>query len=134
MRFFVQLNPAPGVGAPNGPRRFYRPVVRAGDWLICSGQLGLESGKLVAGGAAAEVTQALANLAGFLEAEGSSLAAVAKTTVFLADIGDYPAMNEAYAAAFGDHLPARSAVAVAALPFGALVEVEAWAWAPLPLA
>jgi 2-iminobutanoate/2-iminopropanoate deaminase len=51
-----------------------------------------------------------------------------KTTVFLTDIGDYPAMNEAYIAAFGDHRPARSAVAVAALPLGACVEIEAWAW------
>ena len=50
--------------------------------------------------------------------------------MFLTDIGDYAAMNEAYAAAFGDHLPSRSAVAVTALPFGALVEIEAWAYVP----
>lgn len=116
--------------APTGPRRPYRPVVRAGDWLICSGQLGLEDDTLVAGGVAAQLSRALANLARLLEAEGSSLGAVAKTTVFLTDMGDYAAMNEAYGAAFGDHLPARSAVAVTALPLDALVEVEAWAYAP----
>ena len=115
---------------PVPPRRFYRPAVRAGEWLICSGQIGLADGALVPGGLAEQLTQSLANLAAVLRAEGSSLDAVAKTTVFLADIGDYAAMNEAYAAAFGDHLPARSAVAVTALPFGALVEIEAWAYVP----
>ena len=118
--------------AASAPRRFYRPVVRAGDWLVCSGQLGLASGTLIAGGVAEQVTQALANLAALLEAEGSSLDAVAKTTVFLADIDDYATMNDAYVAAFSGELPARSAVGVAALPFGARVEIEAWAWAPRP--
>ena len=110
---------------PVGP---YTPVVRAGDWLICSGQVGLWSGALVEGGIAAQVTQAIANIKTLLSGEGSSLDAVVKTTVFLADIGDFPAMNEAYMAAFGDHRPARSAFAVAALPLGALVEIEAWAY------
>ena len=116
-----------GAAAPKpvGP---YTPVVRAGDWLICSGQVGLRSGALVEGGIAAQVTQAIANIKTLLSGEGSSLDAVAKTTVFLADIGDFPAMNEAYMAAFGDHRPARSAFAVAALPLGALVEIEAWAY------
>ncbi len=118
--------------ASGGLRRHYRPVVRAGDWLICSGQLGLSNGALVAGGLADQMAQALANLSELLEAEGSSLEAVVKTTVFLTDMDAYVAMNGAYAAAFGDHLPARSAVGVTALPFGALVEVEAWAWAPHP--
>jgi 2-iminobutanoate/2-iminopropanoate deaminase len=110
---------------PVGP---YTPVVRAGDWLICSGQLGLRDGVMVDGGVAAQVTQALANLAGLLAGHGASLEAVAKTTVFLADIGDFSTMNEAYVAAFGDHRPARSAFAVAGLPLGALVEIEAWAY------
>jgi len=104
--------------------------VRAGDWLVCSGQLGLTGGSLVAGGVAEQLSRALANLGELLAAEGSSLDAVAKTTVFLTDMGDYAAMNEAYAAAFGDNLPARTTVAVKALPFGALVEVEAWAYLP----
>jgi 2-iminobutanoate/2-iminopropanoate deaminase len=102
--------------------------VRAGDWLICSGQVGLRAGSLVDGGVAAQVTESIANLGTLLAGEGSGLEAVVKTTVFLADIADYAAMNDAYTAAFGDHRPARSAFAVAALPLGALVEIEAWAY------
>jgi 2-iminobutanoate/2-iminopropanoate deaminase len=74
------------------------------------------------------VTQAIANLDALLRTEGASLASVVKTGVFLADIGDYAAMNEAYVAAFADHRPARSAFSVAGLPLGARVEIEAWAW------
>ncbi len=109
---------------PVGP---YTPIVRAGEWLVCSGQVGQAGGTLVSGGVAAQTAQAVANLAALLEAEGASLASVIKTTVFLADISDYAAMNEAYIAAFADHRPARSAVAVAGLPLGAAVEIEAWA-------
>jgi 2-iminobutanoate/2-iminopropanoate deaminase len=109
---------------PVGP---YTPVVRAGEWLIVSGQIGLADGKLVNGGFTAELTQALANLRAHLEGAGARLDQVAKTTVFLTDIADFGALNETYTAAFGDHRPARSAVAVSALPLGALVEVEAWA-------
>ncbi|MGH9062650.1 MAG: RidA family protein [Acidimicrobiales bacterium] len=112
------------MSAPVGP---YTPVVRAGEWLVCSGQLGLADGALVDGGVGAQVRQAVANLDRLLSGEGASLSDVVKTTVFLADIGDYPAMNDAYMAAFGDHRPARSAFAVAALPMGGLVEIEAWA-------
>jgi 2-iminobutanoate/2-iminopropanoate deaminase len=107
----------------------YTPIVRAGDWLVVSGQVGLGEGGLVDGGVQAQLRQALANLRALLESEGASLADVVKTTVFLADIDDYAAMNETYIEEFGDHRPARSAVAVAALPIGALVEVEAWAHA-----
>jgi 2-iminobutanoate/2-iminopropanoate deaminase len=110
---------------PVGP---YSPIVRAGDWLVCSGQLGLAEGQLV-DGLAAQVTQALANAATLLQSEGASLTDVVKTTVFLADIADFSAMNEAYVAAFGDHRPARSAFAVVALPLGAAVEIEVWALA-----
>ncbi len=110
---------------PIGP---YTPVVRAGPWLICSGQVALLDGSLVDGGLAAQVTQALKNVASLLESEGSRLADVVKTTVFLTDMADFSAMNEAYVAAFGDHRPARSAFAVAGLPLGALVEIEAWAY------
>ena len=117
---------ANAMSTPVGP---YRPIVRAGDWLVCSGQLGLLDGRLVEG-LGAQVTQAVRNVAALLESEGSSLSDVVKTSVFLADIGDFSAMNEAYMAAFGDHRPARSAFAAAALPLGALVEVEAWAFAP----
>jgi len=95
---------------------------------VVSGQLGLVDGNLVHGGVVAETSQALANLAGLLSEAGASLTHVVKTTVFLRHITDYPAMNQAYLAAFGDHRPARSAVAVAAVPLDALVEIEAWAW------
>jgi len=108
---------------PVGP---YTPIVRAGEWLVCSGQLGLAHGQLLEG-LAPQVTQALANAETLLRSEGASLRDVVKTTVFLADIAEYPAMNEAYVAAFGDHRPARSAFAVAALPLGAAVEIEVWA-------
>jgi 2-iminobutanoate/2-iminopropanoate deaminase len=110
---------------PVGP---YTPVMRAGGWLVVSGQVGIVDGQLVTGGMQAELRQAVANMAALLEAEGASLRDVVKTTVFLRHIDDYARMNEAYTAAFGDHRPARSAVAVAGLPLGALVEVEGWAY------
>ena len=98
--------------------------------MVVSGQLGLRDGALVHGGVASEVGQALSNMAAVLQAEGATLDDVVKTTVFLRHISDFPAMNDAYLAAFGDHRPARSAVAVADLPLSALVEIEAWAYAP----
>jgi len=113
------------VSRPVGP---YTPVVAAGGWLVVSGQLGLVDGAMVEGGTGAQLAAAIDNLAGLLAGEGASLADVVKATVFLADIGDYPEMNDVYMAGFGDHRPARSAVAVAALPMGARVEIEAWAW------
>ena len=72
----------------------------------------------------------MANMSALLEGEGASLTDVVKTTVFLRHISDYPAMNAAYVEAFGDHRPARAAVAVADLPLSALVEIEAWAYVP----
>jgi 2-iminobutanoate/2-iminopropanoate deaminase len=115
-------NPLPA--RPVGP---YTPVVRAGPWVVCSGQVGIRDGKLV-DGLAAQVAQAVANIEALLAGEGAGLNTVVKTTVFLADIADYAAMNDAYVAAFGDHRPARSAFAVAGLPLGARVEIEAWAY------
>jgi 2-iminobutanoate/2-iminopropanoate deaminase len=106
----------------------YTPIVRAGDWLVTSGQIGVaDDGKLVRGGIQAETRQALRNVEALLRQEGASLADVVKTTVFLKHIDDWPAMNEAYVEVFGDTRPARSAFGVAGLPVGALVEVEAWA-------
>jgi 2-iminobutanoate/2-iminopropanoate deaminase len=113
--------------APVGP---YRPIVRAGDWLIVSGQLGLADGSLVDGGVGPQLTRAVANLKAHLASEGASLTDVAKTTVFLTDMGEFATMNEAYIAAFDGHRPARSAIGVVALPLGGLVEIEAWAFAP----
>jgi 2-iminobutanoate/2-iminopropanoate deaminase len=114
--------------SPSGPVGPYTPIVRAGSWLVVSGQLGLKDGQMVDGGVAEQLSQAVANLGGLLDGEGASLDRVVKTTVFMTDIADYGAVNEAYMAAFGGHRPARSAVAVAALPMGAAVEIEAWAW------
>ncbi len=112
---------------PSTPLGPYTPIVRAGEWLVVSGQVGVRDGRLVPGGVSAQVTQALANLEALLTSEGSCLPDVVKTTVFLSDMGDYDAMNAAYVTAFGAHRPARSAVAVAGLPIGAAVEIEAWA-------
>jgi len=109
---------------PVGP---YTPIVRAGDWLVVSGQVGLRDGALVPGGIQDELRQAIENLEGLLATEEASLTDVVKTTVFLRHMRDYSLMNETYVAAFGDHRPARSAVAVAELPIHALVEIEAWA-------
>lgn len=105
----------------------YAPVVRAGEWLVCSGQVGQRDGAMVEGGVRDQTRQALANLRTLLEGEGSGLGDVVKTTVFLTDIGDFAAMNEVYVEAFGEHRPARSTVGVAALPLGAVVEIELWA-------
>lgn len=106
----------------------YTPAVRAGDWLVVSGQIGLRDGSLTEGGFEAELDQSLANLRHQLEVNGASMADVVKTTVFLRHLSDYREMNERYGAAFADPRPARSAVAVSELPLGALVEIEAWAW------
>ena len=110
---------------PLGP---YTPIVRAGDWLVVSGQVGAIEGKLIEGGVRDQLGQAIKNLRGLLEGEGSSLDQVVKCTVFLTHMTDFNPMNEVYMAAFGDHRPARSAVAVKELPLGALVEIEAWAY------
>ena len=110
---------------PVGP---YTPAVRAGDWLVVSGQVGIADGKLASGGTDGELRQAIANLKGHLEANGASLDKVVKTMVFLRHMSDYPLMNEVYMELFGDRRPARSAIGVAELPLGALVELEAWAW------
>jgi 2-iminobutanoate/2-iminopropanoate deaminase len=106
----------------------YTPVVRAGDFLVVSGQVGIVDGKLVPGGLEAELRQAIANLRAQLDANGAALTNVVKTTVFLRHMSDYALMNEVYVDELGDHRPARSAIGVAELPLGALVEVEAWAW------
>ncbi|HSL58726.1 MAG TPA: RidA family protein [Acidimicrobiales bacterium] len=109
---------------PVGP---YTPIVRAGEWLVVSGQVGIRDGQLADGGLVGQLEQALANLAGLLESEGATIDQVVKTTVFLRHMSDYALMNETYTAFFGDHRPARSAIGVADLPLGALIEVEAWA-------
>ena len=113
-------------GAPKaiGP---YSQAIAAGDLVFCAGQGALDpaAGTAVGGGdVRAETEQTLANLTAVLDAAGSDLAHVVKTTVFLIDMGDFTAMNEVYAKHFGAHRPARSTVAVAALPRGFRVEIE----------
>jgi len=127
----MAVEPVPTPSAPGaaGP---YSPAVRAGDWLALAGQVGLDpsTGKLVDGDVAAQTRQAMANIAAVLGDCGATLGDVAKTTVFLVDMGDFPVMNEVYADAFAGHRPARSTIGVAALPLGARVEVEVWAYVP----
>jgi 2-iminobutanoate/2-iminopropanoate deaminase len=113
-------------GAPRaiGP---YSQALRAGGFLFTAGQVGFDpaTGELVDGGIAEQTRQVLANIRAILEAGGAALGQVVKTTVFLVDMADFAAMNEVYAEVFGTHRPARSTVAVAALPRGARVEIEA---------
>lgn len=113
------------MSSPVGP---YTPVVRSGEWIVVSGQLGLKDGAMVEGGVGPQTTQAVANLAALLATEGASLTDIVKTTVFLTNMDDFAAMNEAYIAGFDGHRPARSSIGVAALPVpGGVVEIEAWA-------
>ncbi|TMK51811.1 MAG: reactive intermediate/imine deaminase [Actinobacteria bacterium] len=113
-------------GAPGaiGP---YSQAVRSGDLVFCSGQIPLDplTGQLVEGGIGSQTARVLANLAAVLAAADLKLANVVKTTVFLVSMDDFPAMNEVYALHFDVDPPARSTVAVAALPKGARVEIEA---------
>jgi 2-iminobutanoate/2-iminopropanoate deaminase len=104
--------------------------VRAGDWIIVSGQLGLRDGAIVEGGVAAQTAQAMANLATHLASVGAELTDVAKTLCFLTDMDTFATFNEAYVTGFGDHRPARSTIGVAALPMSGAVEIEAWAHKP----
>ncbi|HEX5136050.1 MAG TPA: RidA family protein [Planctomycetota bacterium] len=112
-------------GAPKaiGP---YSQAVGTDDLLFCSGQIALDpaTGELKGATAAEQTRQALKNLSAVLVAGGSGLEHVLRTTVFLKDMADFAAMNEVYAQAFGPHRPSRSTVAVAALPRGALVEID----------
>lgn len=126
----MAVEPVPTPSAPPvaGP---YSPAVRAGDWLVLAGQLGVDpaSGAL-ADGVAAQARQALANVAAVLSDAGASMTDVATATVFVVDLADFPVVNAEYADAFGDHRPARTTVQVAALPMGGLVEVAVWAHRP----
>ena len=112
---------------PLGP---YSPIVRAGEFLIVSGQTGTKDGVLV-DGLEAQVRTAMAGLDALLTTHGARLRDVVKTTVFLTDMGDFAAMNSIYAEIFGETRPARSTVAVAGLPLGACFEIEAWAHRPI---
>jgi 2-iminobutanoate/2-iminopropanoate deaminase len=113
--------PAPFQGAP------YSQAIRFGDLVFVSGQLALRPGdkEIQAGTIQEQTEQIFANLAAILHEAGSSLDRLVKTTVFLVDLGDFQGMNEVYAAHVGNQPPARATVEVAALPSGALVEIEA---------
>ncbi|KAI0801469.1 Endoribonuclease L-PSP/chorismate mutase-like protein [Fomes fomentarius] len=117
------------VSTPNAPAAVgpYTQAVRVGDLLFLSGSLGLDpaTGKLVEGGVEAQAKQALKNLKVIVEAGGSELGKVVKTTVFLQNMDDFKPVNAIYSDFFGNHKPARSAVQVARLPLDALFEIEA---------
>ena len=104
----------------------YSQAICCGDLVYTAGQIALDPAtmEVVAGGVAEQTGRVMANLEAVLEAAGSDLSRVVKTTVFLADMADFGAMNEVYGRAFGDHRPARSTVAVAGLPRGVRVEIE----------
>lgn len=113
--------PAPFQGAP------YSQAIRWGELVFVSGQLAVdpESGEMVGGGIAEQTDQVMQNLQAILEEAGSSLKQILKTTIFLADLGDFGAMNEVYGRHLGHQPPARATVQVGALPSGALVEIDA---------
>ena len=113
-------------GAPKaiGP---YSQGIIAGGFVFTAGQVALDprTGEVVPGGITEQTERVMQNLTAILQAAGSALDQVVKTTVFLSDMADFAAMNEVYARAFGEHRPARSTVAVGALPKGVRVEIDA---------
>jgi 2-iminobutanoate/2-iminopropanoate deaminase len=116
----TEAAPAPFQGAP------YSQAIRAGDFVFVAGQLGLRPGDSEIHGTIQEQTdQALRNIAAILEEAGSGLDRIVKTTVFLTNLADFSAMNEAYARHIGSSPPARSTVGISALPSGGIVEIEA---------
>jgi 2-iminobutanoate/2-iminopropanoate deaminase len=105
----------------------YSQAIRAGELVFCSGQIALDpaSGQMVEGGVEAETKQVLENLGAVLEAGGASFATIVRTTIYLVDMGDFPLVNKLYGERFTGAPPARATVAVAALPRGAKVEIDA---------
>jgi len=122
----ITTTDAPGAIGP------YSQGIASGSLVFCSGQVALDAatGALIEGDVRAQTRRALENLSGVLNAAGSSLALVLKTTVFLLSMGDFTAMNEVYAEFFPGDPPARSTIAVADLPKNARVEIEAIALRP----
>ena len=117
----IQTSNAPAAIGP------YSQAVAANGFLFTAGQIALDpaSGQVVAGDVVEQTERVLANLAAILDAAGVTFRDVVKTTVFLADMADFPRMNEVYARTFGEARPARSTVQAAGLPRGVLVEIEA---------
>lgn len=117
----ISTHAAPAAAGP------YSQAIRAGDLVFTAGQLGVDpaTGALVGDDVASQAERALGNLGAILEAAGSGLDRLVKVTVFLAEIGDWPVVNEVYGRLVPEPFPARSAFAVKALPLGARVEIEA---------
>ena len=116
----TEAAPAPFQGAP------YSQAIRVGELVFVAGQLGLKPGDTaIEGDVAIQTEQVMLNLAAILDAAGSPLANLVKTTVYLIDLGDFAAMNEVYARHVGDRPPARATIEISKLPSGALVEIEA---------
>ena len=122
----ISTKHAPGAVGP------YSQGVRAGNLLFTAGQIALDpaTGKMVEQDIEVQTKRVMHNLQGILEAAGTDLDHIIKTTVFLQDMGQFAAMNGVYGGFFGDQPPARSTVEVAKLPLGALVEIEAIALIP----
>lgn len=120
-RKIVSTKEAPAAVGP------YSQAVRVGKMVYTAGQIALDpaTGKIVEGDIKAQTERVLQNIEAVLEAAGTGLGNVVKTTVFLQDISDFAAMNDVYGRFFGEEPPARSTVPVAGLPLGALVEIEA---------
>ncbi len=123
---FISTSDAPAAIGP------YSQAVVANGLVYTAGQIALDpaTGQVVEGGIREQTTRVMANLRAVLESAGTSLGRVVKSTVFLLDMADFSEMNEVYAAAFGEHKPARSTVAVSGLPRGVRVEIEVVAEAP----
>lgn len=117
----VETDKAPAAIGP------YSQAVQAGGFLFCSGQIPLrpETGEMVAGGIAEQTRQVLTNLSAVLAAAGSDFKSVVKTTIYLADLTDFAVVNDIYAEFCSEPAPARATVQVAALPKGALIEIDA---------
>jgi 2-iminobutanoate/2-iminopropanoate deaminase len=124
---FHQTEDAPAAIGP------YSQAVSIDGWLHTSGQIALDpqTGAMVEGGFAAQSRQVLANLRAVLASAGCDFSSVVKANVYIVDMADFPVLNELYAEAMGDHRPARSTVQVAALPKGALVEIDLVARLPV---
>lgn len=116
----ISTNNAPAAIGP------YSQAVKAGNLLFCSGQIALDpsTGEMVQGDVVVQSERVMANIVAMLAAAGTELSNVAKTTIYLADMGDFAAVNEIYGRYFSQHKPARSTVAVKGLPRGALLEIE----------
>jgi len=127
----VEPIPTPSQSWAAGP---YSTAVRAGDWIVCSGQVGIDpaTGNVVMGGIEPQARQALANVTAVLSDAGATWADVAKVTLFVGTMSpqSMAEVNAVYTEVIGDHRPARSTIGVAWLPMGAVFEIEVWAYRP----